>query len=122
MDKVEDLDQFTLLAMMGQFSWSVSLLPLDQQKKLIRNFSRNFPLGDRDMIRPMLRFFIARKEKIYPGDGRFMVDISTSERKRTYHLNVVTLFPEEDAKAIEENKEKGTFVSLPLCDFLERDL
>ena len=120
--EVETLHQFTLLAMMGQFSWNVSLLPLDQQKKFIKDFSRKFPLMDRDKIRSLLRLFVERKEELYPGDCRFMADISTSERKRTYHLSVVTLFPEADAKAIEENKEKGTFVSLPLCDFLERDL
>lgn len=117
-EKVESLDQFTLLAMMGQFSWNVSLLALGQQKKFIRDFARKFPPGNRDTIRSMLLFFIDRKKALYPEDGRFMIDISISERKSTYYLKVFTLFPENAANAIEELKKNGKFLNIPLDDFL----
>ena len=116
--EVETLQQFTILSMMAQFSWNVSLLRLDQQKKFIKDFSKKYPLRDRDKIRSILQIFVERKGELYPGDCRFMVNISTSERKSTYHLNVVTLFPEKDKQLIEENLKKGILEGISLTNLL----
>lgn len=120
-ETVETFEQMTFLVMIAQISWNSERLPPKERKKLLEKILKQSSKEERLGVTRLCHFFIEQKSLLYPSDKRVFVDARVTDQGNSFHLQVATLYPEEDRQNLRTGlAPKDTRIhELPTSEFNE---
>ena len=93
------------LLAMGIVAWNVPLFPVGERALRLRELSTTLPAEARTDFLALIREMIARKERYFAQNTRYILNYELTEGRESYHLNVLsTLLPPPQVSADAEKK------------------
>jgi hypothetical protein len=91
----ETKDAFYNLLAMAMVAWNMALFSEEERVKQMKKTMAALPRADRKDAEPILRDFIARKDRYFSQYRRMLLDFQVVESGSKWHISVVSS-PEQD--------------------------
>jgi len=93
-----DREAMEKLLAMAIVAWNVPLFPGGERAQRLRELSTTLPAEARTDFLALIREMIARKERYFAQNTRYILNYELTEGRESYHLNVLsTLLPPPQA-------------------------
>jgi hypothetical protein len=93
-----DREAVEKLLAMAIAAWNVTLFPVGERAQRLRELSTTLPAESRTDFLALMREMMTRKERYFAQNTRYIVNYELTERRASYHLNVLsTLLPSGQA-------------------------
>ena len=100
-----DREAMEKLLAMAIVAWNVTLFPGGERAQRLRELSTTLPAEARTDFLALIREMIARKERYFAQNTRYILNYELTEGRESYHLNVLsTLLPPPQGPADSEEK------------------
>ncbi len=93
-----DREAMEKLLAMAIAAWNVALFPVEERAQRLRELRTTLPAEARMDFLALMREMMARKERYFAQNTRYVLNYELTERREGYHLNVLsTLLPPPQA-------------------------
>jgi hypothetical protein len=89
LDDAPELDQVRSLAGLGTLAWNLSLLPMSERSRRIREVAQDSKVPDREALTEILQHLVQRKIDLFPDDTRRIFDWEVREEGDIFHLTAM---------------------------------
>lgn len=84
------LETYRLLVTLGALAWNLTILPEHKRNLHIGGTMSKMDFPDRDDWQDLLRTLVQRKERLFPHDGRIIVDSQVTTTPTGYYITVAS--------------------------------
>ena len=105
LEECEDFSQFKTAIGLAMAIWNLCLLPENEREACYKEFLETLAgddLKERVIYAKLIKTFIARKEEMFPGDKRFIVNYQLTDKGNKINLTVAVIMLEEKLAEKEE--------------------
>jgi hypothetical protein len=102
-----DREAVEKLLAMAIAAWNVTLFPVGERAQRLRELSTTLPAEARTDFLELIQAMMIRKERYFAQNTRYILNYELTERKASYHLNVLsTLLPSGQAVPADPDEQR----------------
>jgi hypothetical protein len=101
-----DREAVEKLLTMAIAAWNVTLFPVGERAQRLRELSTTLPAEARTDFLALIQEMMTRKERYFAQNTRYILNYELTERRASYHLNVLsTLLPSGQAVPVDTDEK-----------------
>ena len=101
-----DREAVEKLLAMAIAAWNVTLFPVGERAQRLRELSTTLPAEARTDFLELIQEMMIRKERYFAQNTRYILNYELTERRGSYHLNVLSTLPPSGQAVPADTDEK----------------